>query len=133
MKSRYITTGASLALIAVLLGAFGAHILKEKISLTDLQSFETGLRYQMYHALAIILLGLITDRFKHLFLTIGFWLFLAGTVLFSGSIYLLSTRELTGFFWTWLGPITPIGGLMLIVGWVMLILTGTKINEEAEE
>lgn len=133
MKSRYIITGASLALIAVLLGAFGAHILKEKISLTDLQSFETGLRYQMYHALAIILLGLITDRFKHLFLAIGFWLFLAGTVLFSGSIYLLSTRELTGFFWTWLGPITPIGGLMLIVGWVMLILTGSKINEESEE
>lgn len=133
MKSRYIITGASLALIAVVLGAFGAHILKEKISLTDLQSFETGLRYQMYHALAIILLGLINDRFKHLFLTIGFWLFLSGTVMFSGSIYLLSTRELTGFFWTWLGPITPIGGLMLIGGWVMLILTGVKVNEEADD
>jgi uncharacterized membrane protein YgdD (TMEM256/DUF423 family) len=132
MKSRFIITGASLALIAIILGAFGAHILKEKIGLTDLQNFETGIRYQMYHAIAILLLGLLYDQYRHVYLHIAFWLFLAGTILFSVSIYLLATKELTGFFWAWLGPVTPIGGLMLIAGWAMLILTVLKNLDETD-
>lgn len=126
MINRSIITGASLAAIAVILGAFGAHGLKDALGPENihlLQSYETGVRYQMYHAFAIILLGIIAKVFgENKFLTVSSWFFVSGIIFFSGSIYILSTRSLTGLDWTWLGPVTPIGGLCFIVGWVLLII-----------
>lgn len=109
--------------LAVVLGAFGAHALKGKLPENALQTFETGVRYQMFHALALLLVALLADRIGGtLPLTAG-WLFVAGIALFSGSLYLLSARTLLGIeSWRWLGPITPLGGLCFIAGWATLAL-----------
>lgn len=127
MINRSIIAGASLAAIAVILGAFGAHGLKDALgpeNIHQLQSYETGVRYQMYHAFAIILLGVFAKVFgENKLLSGSLWLFISGIIFFSGSIYILSTRSLTGLDWTWLGPITPIGGLCFIGGWVLLVIS----------
>lgn len=113
--------------LAVILGAFGAHGLKGKVSVEALASFEVGVRYQFIHALAIFAAVWLADRLGvKMPLTAG-WLFVAGTVLFSGSIYLLSTRTLLGIeSWRWLGPVTPLGGLCFIVGWALLLVAALR-------
>jgi uncharacterized membrane protein YgdD (TMEM256/DUF423 family) len=123
MNKTYIAIGAILAAVAVVFGALGAHWLKENISMADLQSFETAVRYQMYHALGISLLGLIQPKFKGIMLHMAFHFFWVGSLLFSGSIYLLSTASFSGLYVSWLGPVTPIGGLLLILGWVLIAYT----------
>lgn len=106
--------------LAVILGAFGAHALKARLTADQLQSFETGVRYQMYHAFALFACAWLLDRGAPAAGTAG-TLMLAGILLFSGSIYLLATRELTGLTnYRWLGPVTPLGGLCFIVGWITL-------------
>ncbi|THF83697.1 DUF423 domain-containing protein [Cohnella fermenti] len=118
MVRKYAMTGAAIALLAVIFGAFGAHMLKETLSEDDLKTFETGVRYQMYHGLGILLVALLADRFgsgKSML-----WagrLLLLGVILFSGSLYGLSLTGLAFF-----GPITPLGGVSLIAGWLCLIL-----------
>jgi len=120
MNTDYIKTGAIFAGISVILGAFGAHTLKEQLAPEQLQVFETGVRYQFYHALAIILCGILAEKFK---LRPSVLLFSSGIVLFSFSLYLLSCRQLLGIeSWTWLGPVTPLGGLLFIAGWGMMIV-----------
>jgi uncharacterized membrane protein YgdD (TMEM256/DUF423 family) len=114
--------GSLFAGTAVLLGAFGAHGLKARIAADQLQSFETGVRYQLFHALALLILGLLVGKLDQPALRYAAYCFIFGTVLFSGSIYLLSTHEITGLS-LWkpvLGPITPIGGTLLIAGWGFL-------------
>ncbi len=116
-------SGAILAALAVILGAFGAHALRERLSVDQLQVFETGVRYQFYHAFALLLTGVMLLLLPHpAFQRAGFF-FLIGILLFSGSIYLLSTRELLGITgWkSVLGPLTPLGGLSFIIGWILLI------------
>jgi uncharacterized membrane protein YgdD (TMEM256/DUF423 family) len=104
----------------VALGAFGAHSLKESLSPEQLQVFETGVRYQFYHTFAILACGLLASMMNTVFAA---RMFLAGIIGFSGSLYLLSTRTLTGLeSWTWLGPITPLGGLCFIIGWIFLFI-----------
>jgi uncharacterized membrane protein YgdD (TMEM256/DUF423 family) len=111
---------AFFALTAVALGALGAHALKQALSPESLTSFETGVRYQFYHALGLFIVSFaFAQRPEPLFRWAGY-LFIAGIFCFSGSIYLLATRELSGIGWTWLGPITPIGGLLFIAGWGLL-------------
>src|SRR5262245_58254515 len=111
--------GTALACIAVVLGAFGAHALKEKLEPLQLQVFETGVRYQVYHALALILLGLSSGRIHPSWGQAAHWCFAAGILFFSGSLYLLSTRTLLGIeSWKFLGPVTPLGGLCFIAGWL---------------
>jgi len=106
--------------VSVILGAFGAHTLREQLSAEALQVFETGVRYQFFHTIALFICGILADRFLT-YRAAKF--FVAGIILFSGSLYLLSARSLLGIEgWTWLGPITPIGGLMLILGWVSLFV-----------
>ncbi len=118
-----IRIGAFSGAIAVLLGAFGAHTLKNILEPLQLQSFETGVRYQFYHTLAIIFCGILYIKRPARIMRLAAGSFLAGIVLFSGSIYMLSTRQITGFEQVmWLGPVTPIGGLMFIAGWVMLAI-----------
>jgi uncharacterized membrane protein YgdD (TMEM256/DUF423 family) len=120
-----ILFGAIFAGLAVILGAMGAHSLKQGGQLTDAQllSWDTGARYQMYHALALIVVGILAKIFGETkLLKAAMWLFIAGVLCFSGSIYLLSTRPITGFEAGFLGPVTPIGGLLFIAGWVCLAI-----------
>ena len=109
---------------SVILGAFGAHALKEVLTPEQLISFETGVRYQMIHAIAILL---IAFKGHHFHLRYEKWivnLFGIGIILFSFSIYLLNLQDVLEFKAKWLGPITPIGGSLLIIGWLLLLIDG---------
>jgi uncharacterized membrane protein YgdD (TMEM256/DUF423 family) len=109
--------------LAVILGAFAAHALKARLAPEHLATFETGVRYQMYHTLAILLIAALASRGGTAWLSTSALLFAAGILLFSGSLYLLATRELLGIgSWRWLGPVTPLGGLCFIAGWIALAL-----------
>jgi len=112
-------------LSAVILGAFGAHALKEVLSESQLSSFQTGVRYQFFHGLAILILSLnskqFTDRLSSIIKIMS-----AGIILFSFSIYLLNIQDLVGFSMSYLGPITPIGGLLLITSWIGLFFSIKK-------
>ena len=123
MDKRILSTGAILGMIAIILGAFGAHALKKVLSLEQLSTFETGVRYQMYHAVFLLFIGLTNDLSQKVKKTIYF-LVLFGVILFSGSIYLLATNDITSFDFTVIGFVTPIGGLLLILAWGVLL---TKI------
>ena len=121
MDRMLLLVGAIAGFIGVGFGAFGAHGLRGRLSPEMLAVFETGVRYQMYHALAILVtavaLGFADDRL----LRIGGWLFALGIVLFSGSLYVLA---LTGV--TTLGMITPLGGLAFLAGWTLLVIKALK-------
>ena len=120
MDKKIISTGAILGMIAIILGAFGAHALKKVLSMEELSTFETGVRYQMYHALFLILIGMINElsqKAKKIIYT----LVVFGVLLFSGSIYVLATNSLTSFDFKTIGFITPIGGLLLILAWGVLL------------
>ncbi|RKS12991.1 DUF423 domain-containing protein [Flavobacterium sp. 120] len=121
MDKRILSTGAILGMIAIILGAFGAHALKKVLSIEQLSTFETGVRYQMYHALFLLFFGLmkgIPQKTKKAI----YFLVLFGVILFSGSIYLLATNDLTSFDFKIIGFVTPIGGLLLILGWGVLLM-----------
>jgi uncharacterized membrane protein YgdD (TMEM256/DUF423 family) len=117
---------------AVALGALGAHYLKGKLSTglitpDQLNGFDTAVKYQMYHTLAMLLLILLSKHITHKFISWAYWCFFTGIVLFSGSLYFLCTRNLFGAEGLKvLGPITPLGGLFFIAGWVLLVLIGFK-------
>ncbi len=108
-------------LLSVVFGAFGAHALKDRFSPDQLTSWETGVRYQMFHAVAMILLLLLADKGFNLKPSV--WAFGLGTLLFSGSIYLLCLGIGPKALW---GPVTPLGGLALIVGWVWLLVQAIR-------
>ncbi|MEM1118878.1 MAG: DUF423 domain-containing protein [Bacteroidota bacterium] len=128
MNLTFLKLGSLFALLGVILGAFGAHGLESQLSADQITTFETGVRYQFYHAFALILLAILTAPMKnHRFLRYAGWLFTAGIICFSGSIYLLACREMLGIEgWWWLGPITPIGGTLFIVGWGLLFAVTTS-------
>ncbi len=115
MERLFFAIGAISAFIAVAAGAFGAHGLKSRLSPEMLATFEVGVRYQMYHAFALIVAAWAQTRWPSSFVAASGWFFVIGTVLFSGSLYLLS---LTGA--RWLGAITPLGGLAFLAGWLCL-------------
>jgi uncharacterized membrane protein YgdD (TMEM256/DUF423 family) len=120
MTKKLITTAAILGTIAIILGAFGAHALKKVLSSEQLITFETGVRYQMYHALFLLFLSLhntLADKSKKTILV----LVQLGVLLFSGSIYLLATNDLTAFDFKIIGFVTPIGGGLLIAAWCVLV------------
>lgn len=117
------------AFFAVVLGAFGAHALKEQLTPEQLTSFETGVRYQFYHAFALLILAQLMYKRKNKLIEYSGWFFIAGTVLFSGSIYLLALRHIMDFSAKWLGPITPFGGTLLIIGWALLFISSFRDNE----
>ena len=119
MNKKITATAAFLGMVAIILGAFGAHALKKVLTPEQLISFETGVRYQMYQAFFLFFLGTQKDILEKTKKTI-FTLILSGTLFFSGSIYLLSTTGITGVSFKSIGFITPIGGLLLIVAWGML-------------
>ena len=112
MDRTFLALGAISAAISVAAGAFGAHALKARLPADLLAVFETGARYQMYHALALLAVGWACTRWPGPFMTASGWLFVAGTVLFSGSLYVLSVTGIR-----WLGAVTPVGGLAFLAGW----------------
>ncbi len=114
---RFARLGAFSAFIAVLAGAFGAHALRDRLAPDLLQSFETGSRYQMFHALALLFVSWALERRPHAMLRAAGWLFAAGTVLFSGSLYGLALTSQRA-----LGAVTPLGGLCSLVGWLALAI-----------
>lgn len=119
MEKKLILTAAIMGAIAIVLGAFGAHALKKILAESQLNTFEVGVRYQMYHALFLLLIA----NFNFINLkekTIIMYLVIVGVILFSGSIYLLSTSVITKVKTTFLGPLTPIGGMFLITSWLYL-------------
>lgn len=119
MEKKILVVAATFGFFAIILGAFGAHALKKVLTLDQLTSFETGVKYQMYHALFLLFVGttsLLTIKDKEII----FYFTLIGVLFFSGSIYLLTTSCITSIKSKFLGPITPIGGLFLIAAWGML-------------
>ena len=115
--------GGFFALLSVILGAITAHKLKEFLNEDSLKSFETGVKYMMYHALVMLIISNSNIQSKNNLLLI----FSVGIVLFSFSIFLLSTQSITKINFSFLGPITPIGGLTLIIGWIIFIINSFKI------
>jgi len=127
MDKSSLAKGAILGCIAVIFGALGAHALKEVLLPEQLLSFETGVRYQMYHALAIIVLAVVVKNKSSKLLVTAVNLFFWGVILFSGSIYLLTLKTiLAADFLKFVGPITPIGGIILVFGWILLIWEGVR-------
>ena len=121
---------------AVALGALGAHFLKSKlptglITPEQLNGFDTAVKYQMYHVLAMLALILLSKHITHKFINWAYWCFFTGIVLFSGSLYILCTRHLFGVEkLSVLGPITPLGGLFFIAGWVLIACIGVRKQEQ---
>ena len=124
MNNKLISIAALLAFLSVALGAFGAHSLNELLTTEKLNSFETGVKYQFYHSLALLIIGLNANKLNATALIGKFMLI--GIVFFSFSIYLLSVQELIGINLSMLGPITPIGGLLLMISWLILIFKNYK-------
>jgi len=126
-----ITTGLSGAL-AVSLGALGAHWLKNQIptgliTIDQVNGFDTGVKYQMYHTLAMLLIVILRNTIDSKLLKWSYVFFLVGIILFSGSLYFLTTRNLFGAdFLKFLGPVTPLGGLCFVAGWLMLAFSFFK-------
>ena len=122
MARLFLVIAALLGALSVAGGAFGAHALKGQLTETALNSFETGVRYQMYHAIALLFVAALSKQNPEvgLFTTAG-WCFVAGVVLFSGSLYGLSLAGVKA-----LGPVTPLGGAAFIAGWLCLAIAGAK-------
>ncbi|RYY11858.1 MAG: DUF423 domain-containing protein [Chitinophagaceae bacterium] len=125
MNKRIILTAALLGVIAVILGAFGAHALKVRITPYETDIWDKGVTYQFYHTLAILYLSTFA-RYKNGLINIAYFCFLGGIFLFSGSLYLLATRTITNIDFPQLGALTPIGGLLFILGWIMLFIAALK-------
>ncbi len=116
----WVRVGAVLMFLAVALGAFGAHGLRQRLAPEMLAVFEVGVRYHVYHALALFAVAWVADRSPGGLAQASGWAFVLGTVIFSGSLYLLSVTGVR-----WLGAITPIGGVAFLAGWVLLLLASS--------
>lgn len=123
MAKHFLLLAGLSGLLAVILGAFGAHGLKGKVTPELLSAFQTGVQYQFYHALALLAVALLLLRLPELpLLHWAGWMFVAGILLFSGSLYALTFGGPR-----WLGPVTPLGGLCFMAGWVLLLLSAWRM------
>ena len=126
MNKQIIITASLLGALAVIAGAFGAHALKASLSPRQLEVWQTAVQYQFYHVFALLFLSTFT-RFKNKVIATTYYLFTIGIVLFSGSLYLLACRDLLGLpGLNVLGPVTPIGGLLFIMGWISLAVAAFR-------
>ena len=123
MDRTFLWVGALAGFVGVALGAFGAHGLRSRLSAEMLAVFETGVRYQMYHAFAILVVALAAARLDGWLIRAAGWLFTAGIVLFSGSLYALALGGVTA-----LGMVTPLGGLAFLAGWACLIVAALRVS-----
>lgn len=133
LQKQLIQAGAAFAGLAVIAGAFGAHAVKEKIDPLNLDIYNTAVEYQFYHAFALLVMGFGSRRLKEQAVKTSFTLFVIGIILFSGSLYLLSTSTI----WakeriSWFGAITPVGGVSFVVGWAYLALKGYKPSSHSD-
>lgn len=132
MQKKLLIISGIFGALAVSLGAMGAHGLKSKletglITETNLQTFDTAAKYQMYHSIVLLALVFLFEKFSTKLITAAAYCFITGIVLFSGSLYILATAKLLGLGEvSWFGPVTPIGGLFLITGWILIIIAGVK-------
>lgn len=118
MQKLFLLTGSALGGLGVMIGAFGAHVLEKKLADTGrLDTFETAVKYQFYHAIALLLIGLLLFKYEHVFLRYAGYSMITGVVIFSGSLYILCLTNVGKW-----GAVTPFGGLFLIAGWVLLLL-----------
>ena len=117
-----LIAGSLLSMLSVVLGAFGAHYLKNTLDNYSLSVFQTGVLYQFFHSIGILVLVLLSKSINNLNLDLSIWFFTLGIILFSGSLYLLAITGLK-----WLGAITPIGGMFFILGWMFLFMKSLKI------
>jgi uncharacterized membrane protein YgdD (TMEM256/DUF423 family) len=123
MHKGLLKTGAILSMLAVALGAFGAHGLKKIVPPEQVNVFDTGVRYQIYHSLAILIVGILAEKFSSKNIVRAGYSFLTGIILFSGSLYLLTFFKAQGVVGlSGIGIITPIGGVVFILGWIFLVL-----------
>jgi uncharacterized membrane protein YgdD (TMEM256/DUF423 family) len=115
----FLALGGILMAIGVAMGAFGAHALKDRLEAKGLTTFRTGVQYHLIHALGMIAVGILAGQYPDdgMISSAG-WLLLTGIILFSGSLYVLSVKKIR-----WLGPVTPLGGLSFILGWVLLAVS----------
>ncbi|WP_066221336.1 DUF423 domain-containing protein [Formosa haliotis] len=113
-----IATGSIFGMLAVIFGAFGAHALKKILTTDQLQSFEVGVKYQMYHAIVLLALGMYSGTIT----AATYWCFTLGIILFSFSIYGLVLSDSKGKKIRFLGPVTPLGGLLLVSGWLLILI-----------
>ncbi|MFT5779843.1 MAG: uncharacterized membrane protein YgdD (TMEM256/DUF423 family) [Crocinitomicaceae bacterium] len=121
MNRTSIITGVILIIVAIILGAFGAHALKEKLEPEQLLSFEVGVRYQMYHGIALLAVGIGASQLSFS-LKLFTRIILAGVLIFSGSLYILSIQDLIGAKLSFMGAIVPIGGSLMIVAWIIFLV-----------
>ena len=128
MHKRFLKIAALTGALSVMLGAFAAHGLKNLLSAVNLQVFETAVRYQFYHVFALLAVGILYKEFPGKLMAWAGNLFVAGMILFSGSLYLLCYVKHAAIPLNWLGAITPFGGAAFIAGWVMLFLAIIKRN-----
>lgn len=129
MYRRYYIAGFAFGLTGVILGAFATHGLKPVLSTAAINSFETGVQYQIYHSLLLLIIGNMQGQVEKLN-NIIFYLLIGGIILFSGSIYLLSTMTVTKLDVGFLGPVTPVGGSMLILCWFILLWRFLKLKKK---
>lgn len=125
MKQIVLIIGGVYGILAIILGAFGAHAFKSLLTADKLESFEVGVRYQMYHAILLLVLGFFLN-FENSIEKWSAWNLIFGTFLFSFSIYFLAFSKYWNLNLKFLGPITPLGGLLMIIGWALLIFSFVK-------
>ena len=128
MKRVVLIFGAVYGGFSVIMGAFGTHVLKKVLSVEKLQSLETGIKYQMYHAIVLLVVGFFFSFSSKVEQLMG-WSFIVGTFLFSVSIYLLSLAVLWEVNLMFLWPVTPLGGLIIIIGWFLLLLSIVRMGK----
>jgi uncharacterized membrane protein YgdD (TMEM256/DUF423 family) len=127
MHKLFLGTGALLAGLGVVLGAFGAHGLKKYVGPETVNTYQTGVQYQMYHAFALMIAGILYERLQSNLINYAGTFFIIGIFLFSGSLYLLaSLKAMNKVGVSGIGLITPIGGLMFIIGWILLLIAILK-------
>lgn len=129
MQNSYLKIAFLLAALAVALGAFGAHALKELLTASSMHTYETAVQYHFYHTFALAIVGIFQLHTKHKTLNVAGRFFIAGIFLFSGSLYALTICKAAGITnMNWLGAITPLGGLIFICGWVCLFFAAKYLN-----
>lgn len=116
--------------LGVIIGAFGAHSLQEMVTPEKISIFETGARYQVYHSLGILMVGILLYFRKTSLMPLAGWFFTAGIVCFSGSLYLLTFADIFALPTSLIGPITPLGGLLFVAGWIILAASTFQDNEK---
>lgn len=125
MNKQIIITASFFGILAVIAGAFGAHGLKAYLSPQQLEVWHTAVQYQFYHVFALLFLSILPPA-KSKLINASYYFFTLGIIFFSGSLYLLACSDILKLDWQWIGPVTPIGGLFFILGWLMLLLYAVK-------